>query len=85
MAEQIGNPAFSHMGINQAASSSTLSWWEMDKAKKPAMALLVRLFGQRNHRCIKWFSQFNAWNPYTPLGGLIPLWLMHLGEIVFGG
>jgi K+-transporting ATPase ATPase A chain len=22
---------------------------------------------------------------YTPLGGLAPLWLMHLGEVVFGG
>jgi len=22
---------------------------------------------------------------FTPLGGLIPLWLMHLGEVVFGG
>ena len=22
---------------------------------------------------------------FTPLGGLIPLWIMHLGEVVFGG
>src|SRR5918998_4491058 len=22
---------------------------------------------------------------YTPLGGLVPLWLMQLGEVVFGG
>ena len=22
---------------------------------------------------------------FTPLGGLIPLWLMHLGEVIFGG
>ncbi len=22
---------------------------------------------------------------YTPLGGMIPLWMMHLGEVVFGG
>lgn len=22
---------------------------------------------------------------YTPLGGLVPLWLMHLGEVIFGG
>jgi K+-transporting ATPase ATPase A chain len=22
---------------------------------------------------------------YTPLGGLIPLWMMHLGEVIFGG
>lgn len=22
---------------------------------------------------------------YTPIGGLVPLWMMHLGEIVFGG
>ena len=22
---------------------------------------------------------------YTPIGGLIPLWMMHLGEVIFGG
>ena len=28
----------------------------------------------------------NAWHDsYTPLGGLVPLWLMQLGEVVFGG
>ena len=28
----------------------------------------------------------NAWHDsFTPLGGLVPLWLMQLGEVVFGG
>jgi len=81
--EQQGNPHFSAMGIDQAASALQ-SGGNMEGKE-------VR-FGIANSAL--WASVTTAasngsvnsmHDSFTPLGGLIPLWLMQLGEIVFGG
>ena len=81
--EQQGNPRFSAMGIDQAASALQ-SGGNMEGKE-------VR-FGIANSAL--WASVTTAasngsvnsmHDSFTPLGGLIPLWLMQLGEIVFGG
>jgi K+-transporting ATPase ATPase A chain len=81
--EQPGNPHFSVMGIDQAASAAQ-SGGNMEGKE-------VR-FGIANSAL--WASVTTAasngsvnsmHDSFSPLGGLIPLWLMQLGEIVFGG
>jgi K+-transporting ATPase ATPase A chain len=81
--EQAGNPAFDAIGIDQIASASQ-SGGNMEGKE-------VR-FGIANSAL--WASATTAasngsvnsmHDSYTPLGGLAPMWLMQLGEIVFGG
>jgi K+-transporting ATPase ATPase A chain len=81
--EQRGNLAFEGMGIDQA-SSDFQSGGNMEGKE-------VR-FGIANSAL--WASATTAasngsvnsmHDSYTPLGGLVPLWLMQLGEIIYGG
>ncbi|MET0532724.1 MAG: potassium-transporting ATPase subunit KdpA [Steroidobacter sp.] len=82
-AEQSGNPRLETLGVDQA-SSELHSGGNMEGKE-------VR-FGIANSAL--WASATTAasngsvnsmHDSYTPLGGLVPLWLMQLGEVVFGG
>jgi K+-transporting ATPase ATPase A chain len=82
-AEQAGNPRLETLGVDQA-SSQLHSGGNMEGKE-------VR-FGIANSAL--WASATTAasngsvnsmHDSYTPLGGLVPLWLMQLGEVVFGG
>jgi K+-transporting ATPase ATPase A chain len=82
-AEQAGNPRLETLGVDQVASA-TQSGGNMEGKE-------VR-FGIANSTL--WASATTAasngsvnsmHDSYTPLGGLVPLWLMQLGEVVFGG
>ncbi|MFC4314406.1 potassium-transporting ATPase subunit KdpA [Steroidobacter flavus] len=82
-AEQAGNPRFEALSVDQAGSA-THSGGNMEGKE-------VR-FGIANSAL--WASVTTAasngsvnsmHDSYTPLGGLVPLWLMQLGEVVFGG
>jgi K+-transporting ATPase ATPase A chain len=82
-AEQAGNPAFPALGVDHAAGD-TQSGGNMEGKE-------VR-FGVANSAL--WAAATTAassgsvnamHDSFTPLGGLIPLWLMQLGEVVFGG
>jgi potassium-transporting ATPase potassium-binding subunit len=81
--EQSGNPALSSLPIDQAASALH-SGGNMEGKE-------VR-FGITNSAL--WAAATTAasngsvnamHDSFTPLGGLVPMWLMQLGEIVFGG
>ncbi len=83
VAEQRGNPVLSQLGIDQAASALQ-SGGNMEGKETRfgitdsalwAVATTAASNGSVNsmHDC------------YTPLGGLAPMWLMQLGEVVFGG
>jgi potassium-transporting ATPase potassium-binding subunit len=81
--EQRGNPALTSLGINQTASSIQ-SGGNMEGKE-------VR-FGSANSAL--WATATTAasngsvnamHDSFTPLGGLVPLWLMELGEVVYGG
>jgi K+-transporting ATPase ATPase A chain len=83
VAEQAGNPLLPALGVDQAASASQ-SGGNMEGKE-------VR-FGIANSAI--WASATTAasngsvnsmHDSFTPLGGLVPLWLIQLGEVVFGG
>jgi K+-transporting ATPase ATPase A chain len=83
LAEQAGNPKLAAAGADQTASSSQ-SGGNMEGKE-------VR-FGIANSAL--WASATTAasngsvnamHDSFTPLGGLIPMWLMQLGEVIFGG
>jgi K+-transporting ATPase ATPase A chain len=82
-AEQAGNPRLDALGADTAVSE-THSGGNMEGKE-------VR-FGIANSTL--WASATTAasngsvnsmHDSYTPLGGLVPMWLMQLGEVVFGG
>lgn len=81
--EQRGNPRFASMGVEQTASvfqpGGNLEGKEvrfgMANSALWATATTAASNGSVN----------SMHDSYTPLGGLIPLWLIQLGEIVFGG
>ena len=82
-AEQMGNPALSALGTDQEASASQ-SGGNMEGKE-------VR-FGIANSAL--WATATTAasngsvnamHDSFTPLGGLVPMWLIQLGEVVFGG
>lgn len=82
--EQKGNPAFTQLGIDQTPQA--------DKYPAGNMEGKETRFGIANSAL--WASATTAasngsvnamHDSFMPLGGLIPLWMMHLGEVVFGG
>ncbi len=82
-AEQHGNPAVAALGISDVAS---------DTAPGGNMEGKEVRFGVTNSAI--WATATTAasngsvnsmHDSYTPLGGLAPMWLMQLGEIIFGG
>jgi K+-transporting ATPase ATPase A chain len=83
VAEQIGNPRLDALGVDQIASA-THAGGNMEGKE-------VR-FGIANSAL--WASATTAasngsvnsmHDSFTPLGGLVPMWLVQLGEVVFGG
>ena len=81
--EQAGNPLFTSAGVDQLASAAS-SGGNMEGKE-------VR-FGIANSAL--WATATTAasngsvnamHDSFTPLGGLVPMWLMQLGEIIFGG
>jgi K+-transporting ATPase ATPase A chain len=81
--EQAGNPAFHGLAVDQAASALQ-SGGNMEGKE-------VR-FGIANSGLFATITTavscgaVNAMHDsFTPLGGLVPMWLMQLGEVVFGG
>ena len=82
-AEQQGNPVLSKLGVNQMASD-TQSGGNMEGKD-------IR-FGIANSALWSVFttaassgSVNSMHDSYTPLGGLVQMWLMQLGEVIFGG
>ncbi len=83
IAEQSGNPVLTELGADQAAS---------DVQPGGNMEGKEARFGIANSAL--WAAATTAasngsvnsmHDSYTPLGGLVPMWLMQLGEVVFGG
>ena len=81
--EQAGNPQLTALGVDQAAS---------DLQPGGNMEGKETRFGIANSAL--WATATTAASngsvnamhgSFTPLGGLIPMWLMQLGEVVFGG
>ncbi len=82
-AEQAGNPILTHQGI-AAASSQTQSGGNMEGKEVrfgiPASALFVVVTTDASCGAVN-----SAHDSLTPLGGLVPLFNIQTGEVIFGG
>ena len=94
-AEQGGNPALTKLGVDQQARDGEASILVVASASAQAGGNMegkeVR-FGPVNSAI--WATATTSasngsvnlmHDSFTPLGGLVPMWLMQLGEVVFGG
>ncbi len=78
-----GNPALSRTGVDQVASitnpGGNMEGKEVRFGPGPSALWATATTAASN-------GSVNAMHDsFTPLGGLVPLWLMQLGEVVFGG
>jgi len=82
-AEQSGNPQFTALGADQAASDTQAGGNMEGKETRFGIANSA-LWATATTAASN--GSVNAMHgSFTPLGGLVPLWLMQLGEVVFGG
>jgi len=83
VSEQQGNPHFAAMAIDQAPgplqSGGNMEGKEV-RFGIPSSVLWATATTAASNGSVN-----SMHDSYTPLGGLIPLWLIQLGEIVFGG
>ena len=82
-AEQSGNPAFTAMGIDQA--SSTGQPGGNMEGKDVRFGIANSVLWSAATTAASNGSVNSMHDSYTPLGGLVPLFLMQFGEVVFGG
>ena len=81
--EQAGNHAFGPLGIDQAASALQ-SGGNME-GKEVRFGISASSLYATTTTCASNGSVNAMHDSFTPLGGLVPMWLMQLGEVVFGG
>jgi K+-transporting ATPase ATPase A chain len=83
ISEQAGNPLLANLGADQSASDSQPggnmegkeSRFGIANSSLWAVATTAASNGSVN----------SMHDSYTPIGGLVPMWLMQLGEVIFGG
>ena len=81
--EQAGNPLIAHLGVDQAPSALQAGGNMEGKETRfgiGASALFGAVSTATSSGAVN--SMHDSW---TPLGGLVPLFQMQLGEVVFGG
>lgn len=83
VAEQQGNPAFAKAGIDQTANDLQ-SGGNME-GKEVRFGIANSALWATATTAASNGSVNSMHDSYTPLGGLAPMWLMQLGEVVFGG
>jgi K+-transporting ATPase ATPase A chain len=82
-AEQAGNPALTALGVDQRASLEQPGGNMEGKELRCGIAQTA-LWAAATTAASN--GSVNALHDsFTPLGGLVPMWLMQLGEVVFGG
>lgn len=82
-AEQSGNPALARLGVNQAMSGSQPGGNMEGKEVRFGIANSA-LWATATTAASN--GSVNAMHDsFTPLGGLVPMWLMQLGEVIYGG
>ncbi len=82
-AEQAGNPLVAAVGVDQVASAAQAGGNMEGKEARFGIADSA-LFSTITTAAS--CGAVNAMHDsFTPLGGLVPMWLMQLGEVVFGG
>jgi K+-transporting ATPase ATPase A chain len=82
-AESAGNPAFSHLGIDQQAGALQAGGNMEGKEVRFGIAdsaLFATTTTDTSSGAVN-----SAHDSYTPIGGLVPIVNMQLGEVIFGG
>jgi K+-transporting ATPase ATPase A chain len=82
-AEQRGNPLFAPLGVDQAHSALQAGGNMEGKETRfgiTASALFATITTAASCGAVN-----AVHDSFTPLGGLVPMWLIQLGEVVFGG
>ncbi len=82
-AEQRGNPAITELGVDQTASDLQ-SGGNME-GKEVRFGITNSALWATSTTSASNGSVNSMHDSYTPLGGLMPMWLMQLGEVVYGG
>ncbi len=82
-AEQEGNPAHARLGLSTEAND--LSPGGNLEGKEVRFGIGASTLWAAATTAASNGSVNSMHDSYTPLGGLVPMWLMQLGEVVFGG
>jgi K+-transporting ATPase ATPase A chain len=82
-AEQSGNPAAAGLSVDQSASS--LQPGGNMEGKEVRFGIVNSALWATTTTSASSGSVNAMHDSFTPLGGLIPMWLMQLGEVVYGG
>ena len=82
--EQVGNPALTKMGIIPAAIIDSYPGGNME-GKETRFGIVSSALWAVATTASGNGSVNSMHDAYTPLGGLMPLGLMNLGEVIFGG
>jgi K+-transporting ATPase ATPase A chain len=81
--EQAGNPAFASLHVDQAASA--LQAGGNMEGKEVRFGISASGLFATATTGVSCGAVNSMHDSFTPLGGLVPLWLIQLGEIIFGG
>jgi len=81
--EQGGNPAFASMGIDQ--TQTNINPGENMEGKEVRFGIVTSALWATATTAASNGSVNSMHDSYMPLGGLVPMWLMQLGEIIYGG
>jgi K+-transporting ATPase ATPase A chain len=82
-AENRGNPVLAGLGVDQVASATQPGGNMEGKEVRHGIAnsaLWATATTSASNGSVN-----SMHDSYTPLGGLVPMWLMQLGEVIFGG
>lgn len=82
--EQKGNPALTNMGIDQVPQINQFPGGNME-GKETRFGIVNSVIWTTATTAASNGSVNSMLDSYTPIGGLVPLWMMHLGEVIFGG
>jgi len=82
-AEQAGNPAFNALHVDQTASA--LQAGGNMEGKETRFGIVNSTLWATATTAASNGSVNAMHDSFTPLGGLIPMWLIQLGEVIFGG
>ena len=82
-AEQAGNPLFERLGL--ATQASDLSAGGNMEGKETRFGIVNSAIWATATTAASNGSVNSMHDSFTPLGGLAPMWLMQLGEVIFGG
>ena len=84
VSEQAGNSALSPMGVDLNAVYDSYPGGNME-GKETRFGIVTSAIWAVATTAASNGSNNAMFDSFTPIGGMMPLWMMHLGEVVFGG